>query len=117
MTRCVGRCWVCGEFFTLNGNIRGESPDAVARLVTRHTEVAGLRGPTISKVYPKAGGEEGWYAATVVVQSKLLLQAVDALRRAGASDVSVGKLQYVFESKSWSFEALKRQLHERTDDE
>lgn len=105
------------EFFTLNGNIRGESPDAVARLVTRHTEVAGLRGPTISKVYPKAGGEEGWYAATVVVQSKLLLQAVEALRRAGASDVSVGKLQYVFESKSWSFEALKRQLHERTDEE
>jgi ATP phosphoribosyltransferase len=105
------------EFFTLNGNIRGESPDAVARLVTRHTEVAGLRGPTISKVYPKAGGEEGWYAATVVVQSKLLLQAVEALRRAGASDVSVGKLQYVFESKSWSFEALKRQLHERTDGE
>lgn len=105
------------EFFTLNGNIRGESPDAVARLVTRHSEVAGLRGPTISKVYPKVGGEEGWYAATVVVQSKLLLQAVETLRRAGASDVSVGKLQYVFESKSWSFEALKRQLHERPDEE
>ena len=46
-----------------------------------------------------------------------MLQAVEALRRAGASDVSVGKLQYVFESKSWSFEALKRQLHERTDGE
>jgi len=106
------------DFFSLTGNIRGDSPEAVARRVTSHTEVAGLRGPTISKVYPKLGGEEGWYAATVVVQSKLLLQAIDALRRAGASDVSVAQLRYMFQSKSWSFEALRRQLSERaTDDE
>ena len=71
------------DYYSLTGNIRGDSPEAVARRVTSHTEVAGLRGPTISKVYPKLGGEEGWYAATVVVQSKLLLQAIDALRRAG----------------------------------
>lgn len=102
------------EYFSLTGNIRGDSPDAVARRVTSHTEVAGLRGPTISKVYPKLGGEEGWYAATVVVQSKLLLAAVDALRRAGAADVSVAPLRYVFQSKCWSFEALRRQLAERS---
>ena len=83
-------------------------PEAVARRVTSHTEVAGLRGPTISKVYPKLGGEEGWYAATVVVRSDLLLQAIDALRRAGASDVSVAPLRYMFQSKCWSFEALRR---------
>ncbi len=105
------------EYYTLTGNIRGDSPEAVARLVTRHNEVAGLRGPTISKVYPKAGGEEGWYAATVVVQSTLLLKAIDTLRRAGASEVSVGPLRYAFESKCWSFEALKRQLSERPDEE
>jgi ATP phosphoribosyltransferase len=105
------------EYFSLTGNIRGDSPEAVARKVTSHTEVAGLRGPTISKVYPKLGGEEGWYAATVVVQSRLLLDAVDALRRAGAGDVSVAPLRYVFQSKCWSFEALRRQLRERPDDE
>jgi ATP phosphoribosyltransferase len=105
------------EYFSLTGNIRGDSPEAVARKVTSHTEVAGLRGPTISKVYPKVGGEEGWYAATVVVQSRLLLDAVDALRRAGAGDVSVAPLRYVFQSKCWSFEALRRLLSERPDDE
>jgi ATP phosphoribosyltransferase len=105
------------DFFSLTGNIRGDSPEAVARRVTSHTEVAGLRGPTISKVYPKLGGEEGWYAATVVVQSKLLLQAIDALRRAGASDVSVAPLRYMFQSKCWSFEALRRQLSDRAVDE
>ena len=105
------------EYFSLTGNIRGDSPEAVARRVTSHTEVAGLRGPTISKVYPKLGGEEGWYAATVVVQSKLLVQAVDALRRAGAGDVSVAPLRYMFQNKCWSFEALRRQLSERPTDD
>jgi ATP phosphoribosyltransferase len=105
------------DYFSLTGNIQGDSPEAVARRVTSHTEVAGLRGPTISKVYPKLGGEEGWYAATVVVQSRLLLDAIDALRRAGAGDVSVAPLRYVFQSKCWSFEALRRQLQDRPDDD
>ncbi|MCC6177725.1 MAG: ATP phosphoribosyltransferase [Chloroflexi bacterium] len=105
------------EYVSLTGNIRGESPDAVARRVTAHTEVAGLRGPTISKVYPKVGGEEGWFAATVVVQSRLLLQAVEALRKAGASEVSVVQLRYAFEGKCWTFEALRRALAERPEDD
>lgn len=98
------------EYFSLTGNIRGDSPEAVARRVTSHTEVAGLRGPTIAKVYPKLGGEEGWYAATVVVQSKLLLQAIDALRRAGASDVSVLQLRYMFEANCGTYQLLRRKL-------
>ena len=66
----------------------GESAEAVARRVTAHPEVAGLRGPTIARVYPKAGGDEGWFAVTVVVDSKLLISAVDALRRARAPRTS-----------------------------
>jgi len=98
------------SFFSLTANIRGESPEAIAQLVTARTEVAGLRGPTVAPVYAKAGGECGWYAATVVVEEKLLLQAVDTLRKAGAADVTAMPLRYVFEGKSWSFEALRRVL-------
>jgi ATP phosphoribosyltransferase len=105
------------EYYSLTGNIRGDSPEAVARRVTSHTEVAGLRGPTISRVFPKAGGEEGWYAATVVVKSDLLLQAIDALRRAGAGDVSVLQLRYMFESKCASFAALRHKLAGRESDD
>jgi ATP phosphoribosyltransferase len=105
------------EFFSLTANIRGDSAEAVARQVTSHADVAGLRGPTIAKVYPKMGGEEGWFATTVVVQSTLLVRAVDALRRAGASEVTVGPLRYVFESKCWSFEALRRQLFGRSNED
>jgi hypothetical protein len=61
-------------------------------------------------VYPKIGGEENWFAVTVVVESKLLLGAVDAMRKSGATDITVTSLRYVFESKSWTFEALRRRL-------
>lgn len=97
-------------YFSLTANIQGESPEAIAQLVTARAEVAGLRGPTVAPVYAKAGGECGWYAATVVVEERLLLQAVDSLRKAGASDVTAMPLRYVFEGKSWAFEALRRLL-------
>jgi hypothetical protein len=51
------------------------------------------------------------------VQSKLLLQAIDVLRKAGAGDVSVAPLRYVFQSRCWSFEALLRQLHDTSSDD
>ena len=98
------------DFYSITANIRAESPEQVARRVTAHSEVAGLRGPTIARVYPKMGGEENWFAVTVVVDSRLLISAVDALRKAGASDLTVLNVRYVFESRSWSFEALRRRL-------
>lgn len=98
------------EYLSLTANIRGDSAEDVARQVTAYTEVAGLSGPTISRVYPKAGAEADWFAATVVVQRELLQRAVDCLRKAGASSVTAIALRYVFESKCWSYEALRRQL-------
>jgi hypothetical protein len=52
-----------------------------------------------------------------VVKSDLLLQAIDALRRAGAADVSVLQLRYMFEGKCGSFAALRRQLSDRQGDD
>jgi ATP phosphoribosyltransferase len=98
------------DFYSITANIRADAPEAVARRVTAHAAVAGLRGPTVARVYPKMGGDEGWYAVTVVVDSKLLISAVDALRKCGASDLTVVNVRYVFESKSWSYEALRRRL-------
>jgi ATP phosphoribosyltransferase len=98
------------DFYSVTANIRADSPEAVARKVTAHEEVAGLRGPTVARVYPKAGGDEGWFAVTVVVDSKKLMAAVDALRNAGASDITVVGVRYVFDDRSWSFEALRRRL-------
>jgi ATP phosphoribosyltransferase len=96
---------------SITANIPGESAEAVARRVLSSGGVAGLRGPTIARVFPKDASEGDWFALTVVVGEDVLLPSVEALRRAGAREVSATQVRYVFEHRSWTFEALKRQLH------
>jgi ATP phosphoribosyltransferase len=101
-------------FVSVTANVQGESFEAVARHVTMHTEVAGLQGPTIARVFPKPPhDDEDWFAVTVIVSRNRLQEAVDALRRAGASDMTAVELAYVFEHKAWSFEGLSRTLEGR----
>lgn len=95
---------------SITANIQGASAEAVASRVLGAGGVAGLRGPTIARVFPKEPSEGEWFALTVVIGEDALLPTVEALRRAGASDVSAVQVRYVFEHRSWTFEALKRQL-------
>src|SRR5581483_11107898 len=95
---------------SITANIPGESAEDVARRVLSSGAVAGLRGPTIARVFPREASEQNWFALTVVVGEDVLLPTVEALRRAGASEVSATQVRYVFEHRSWTFEALKRQL-------
>ena len=100
-------------YLSLTANVRGGSPEVVARRIIMHGDIAGLRGPTIARVYPKSQQDEGdWYAVTVIVARERLQEAIDALRRAGASDITALQLSYVFESKAWSYEALLRALED-----
>ena len=98
--------------FSLTANIRGESAAAVARLINQAGDAAGLRGPTVARVYPRDGstGGEEWFAVTVIVSETLLLTAVNALRRAGASEISSTQVRYMFQHRSQQYELLKRQL-------
>jgi ATP phosphoribosyltransferase len=100
------------SFLSLTANVRGGTAETVARQVIAHGDIAGLRGPTIARVYPKSldDDDEEWYAVTVIVARDQLLDAMDALRRAGATDATAVPLAYVFESRSWSYEALLRAL-------
>ncbi len=96
---------------SITANIRGESAEGVAKRVLGSGVVAGLRGPTVARVFPKDATDGDWFALTVVVGEDALLAAVESLRRAGASEVTATQVRYVFEQRSWTFEALKRQLH------
>ena len=102
---------------SITANIRGESAEGVAGRVLASGVVAGLRGPTVSRVFPKDAADGEWFALTVVVGEDDLLAAVESLRRAGASEVTATQVRYVFEQRSWAFEALKRQLHGPADGE
>lgn len=110
------------QHVSLTANVRGESEADVARRVAQAAgadlAIGGLRGPTVARVYPKEPiAEDGgaWFAATVVIAEQVLLAAVDALRRAGAGEISATPVRYVFEHRSWTFERLRRQLDGRED--
>lgn len=86
------------ERYSVTANMRGETPEQLARYILEHTEISGLRGPTIAKVYTSSESE-GWYAVTVIVSKHSLLDAVEQLRRIGADSVTVSQPNYVFKSE------------------
>ena len=92
------------NYFSITANMRGETPEDVARQVLEHTDISGLRGPTIAKVYSQDG--VGWYAATVIIRKNKLTEAVDSLRQAGGTSVTVTDLSYVFNSTCEAQERL-----------
>src|SRR5881275_2636582 len=80
---------------SITANICGESAEDVARRVLAMGGVAGLRGPTVARVFPSDVSDDSlWFALTVVVGEDTLLPAVEALRRAGASDVTATQVRY-----------------------
>ncbi|MCY4577998.1 MAG: ATP phosphoribosyltransferase, partial [Chloroflexi bacterium] len=83
-------------YYSVTANMRGETPEDVAHQVLEHTAISGLRGPTIAKVYSQDG--VGWYAATVIIRKRSLTDAVNRLRQAGGTSVTVTDLNYVFNS-------------------
>ena len=98
-------------YLSVTANVEGGTAETVARRVIAHTDVAGLQGPTIARVFPKSADDDAdWYAVTVIVPRDRLQDAVDALRRAGAADITATQLSYVFQSKAWSYEALLRTI-------
>jgi ATP phosphoribosyltransferase len=97
-------------FLSLTANMQGASPEAILHDLLKEKSLAGIRGPTISRVFSKTLLEETWYAVTIVVEQKTLGRAVDHLRHVGATDITVMTLNYYFDSKSWNFEALLEKI-------
>jgi ATP phosphoribosyltransferase len=86
------------DFVRVTANIRGSSEEDVANLIWRRPELAGLAGPTVSRVYGQTA--ERWYAVALVIRSDLTISAVEHLRAVGGSGVTVLPASYVFEDHS-----------------
>jgi ATP phosphoribosyltransferase len=99
------------KYLTITANIRGESPEAIAASLSPGGELAGLHGPTISRVYSGRVQEDStWYAVTIVVEEKVLMKAIDHVRASGGKDVTVSGLKYVFDSASSNYQELLQNL-------
>jgi len=92
------------NYYSVTANMRGETPEDVASYILEQTDISGLRGPTISKVY--TGDGLGWFAVTVIVEQDKLLAAVGSLRKLGSSSVTVSHPNYVFHSECKAHERL-----------
>ena len=97
--------------YTIIANIQGESVEAVAKQVMSNPDVAGMQGPTVSKVVSKTG-EDDWYSVSVVTPIARLTSGVDHLRKIGASGVVVSPAHYVFGGECEAYRRLESALAE-----
>ncbi len=90
-------------------NMRGESPEAIARKIFAQTLVGGLQGPTISPVITRETNH-GWHSITVVVRRDCLPQAIGELRQIGGSGIIVSPVTYIFEEEPPRYTAMLAEL-------
>ena len=98
------------SFYRLTANVRGSSPEVVSANILTRADLAGLQGPTISRVYNVE--EQDWYAVSLVVPREKLHDAVDHLRQAGGIDISASQVSYLFKDLCQAYKKLLESLEE-----
>ena len=91
-------------YYRLTSNVKGASPEAVSATILARPQVAGLRGPTVARVYNVA--EEDWYSVSLLVRKDQLMEAVDHLRDCGGVDIAASQVSYLFKGQSPAFKRL-----------
>ena len=87
--------------YVVTANIRGDSPQSIARRMFNQATIGGLQGPTISSVVVRDELQNGtsWFAVNIIVQKHQIFQAVSELRTIGGSGVIVTPCIYIFEEE------------------
>ncbi|PKB70994.1 MAG: ATP phosphoribosyltransferase [SAR202 cluster bacterium Io17-Chloro-G6] len=91
-------------FYRVTANVRASSAEEVSSTVLARPDLAGLRGPTVARVYNIQ--EEDWYNVSLLIQKGQLLEAVDHLRDCGAIDVAASQLSYLFDGHSQAYKTI-----------
>ena len=86
-------------------NVRGESPQAIARQLFAQRALGGLQGPTISQVIVR-DENPNWYAVHIIVHKDILIQAIAELRAIGGSGVVVTPVTYIFEEEPARYRSM-----------
>ena len=101
------------SYYSITSNICGPDAEAVATLVTQNPVTRGLQGPTIAPIYAASSAtalDQQWFAVTVMIRSRDLLETVSHLRAIGGMQTTVMPARYVFLEHSPSFAALEQLL-------
>ncbi|MFW6174761.1 MAG: ATP phosphoribosyltransferase [Chloroflexota bacterium] len=96
------------DFQWVSANIEGGSAEDVAEHVMTRRELAGMQGPTISRVH--SDDHKSWFAVQVVVRKEHLVRVVDHFRQLGGSGITVNEPTYVFRSYCEAYSRLLKAL-------
>jgi ATP phosphoribosyltransferase len=96
-------------YYRVTANVRASSAEEVSSTVLARPDLAGLRGPTVARVYNIE--EQDWFNVSLLIKKGKLLEAVDHLRGCGAIDVAASQLSYLFDGHSEAYEALFGRNH------
>ena len=91
-------------YYRVTANVRASSAEEVSSTVLARPDLAGLRGPTVARVYNVE--EQDWYNVSLLIKKDQLLEAVDHLRDCGAIDVAASQLSYLFDGHSQAYQNL-----------
>ena len=91
-------------FYRITADVRASSADEVSSTVLARPDLAGLRGPTVARVYNIE--EQDWFNVSLLIKKGQLLEAVDHLRDCGAIDVAASQLSYLFDGHSEAYQNL-----------
>ncbi len=98
------------ENVSIFANIRGDSPESIAKRMFSQSVIGGLQGPTLSPVITRQG--EKWYAANLIARKDQLVQAITELRQVGGSGVVVTPVTYIFEEEPEEIKNMLAALEE-----
>jgi ATP phosphoribosyltransferase len=99
------------ENLAIFANIRGTSPEAIAERIFGKPAIAGLQGPTITRVIVREQ-DPNWYAVNIIVQRGQIFQAITELREIGGSGVVVMPVTYIFDEEPPRYMAMLQALQE-----
>lgn len=100
------------ESLAIFANIRGTSPEAIAERIFSQPAIAGLQGPTVSRVIVREQ-DPNWYAVNIIVNRNEIFTAITELRAIGASGVVVMPLTYIFDEEPPRYMAMLQALEEK----
>lgn len=93
-------------------NMRGPSPEAIAERIFNQPVIAGLQGPTVSRVIVR-GNDPNWFAVNIIVQRSKIFEAITELRSIGGSGVVVMPVTYIFDEEPPRYMAMLQALDDK----
>jgi ATP phosphoribosyltransferase len=98
------------QYFQLTVDIQGMNPKEIASKLAENPATGGLLGPTISPIFNVSPTQKPWHTATVIVDQKKILSAVEYMRSIGGKHAIVTPIRYLFLDQSPTYEALLSRL-------